>query len=158
MAQESRKWSSLNFPSVSMNLKVEIIEEVKSGIDKNELKKHLIGAFLDFARNLNKASLEIIFVQAEKIQELNRTYRNKDKPTDVLSFPAYINEVGGKVIIINTVPNLGTIFICPDVARDQIGKFGETYEEEIFELAIHGLRHLLGHDHDSEGNWIESKI
>lgn len=138
-----------------MSLKVEIIEEVKSGIDQNTLKKHLNGAFLDFApNNINKATIEIIFVQSKKIQQLNKTYRNKNKPTDVLSFPAYINEAGDKVVPAQSTPNLGTIVICPKVAESQIGKFGENYEEEVFELAIHGLRHLLGHDHDDKGVWL----
>lgn len=136
-----------------MNLKVEIIEEVKSEINKNTLKKHLEDAFLDFGRDLKKASFEIIFISSNKIHKLNKKYRNTDKPTDVLSFPTYIDEIGDKVLPIQDTPHLGTIFICPQVAKKQIGKFGETYEEEVIELAIHGLRHLLGHDHDDEGNW-----
>ncbi len=138
-------------------LSIEITQQIKSGVKVSTLKKHLQDAFLSFADNLEKAQIELVFIDEKQMQILNKEYRGLDKPTDVLSFPTYFKARNQKVFTKIKNPNLGTIFICPDVAKNQIGKFGNDYGEEIIELAIHGLRHLLGHDHDDKGNWINKK-
>lgn len=74
------------------------------------------------------------------IRELNRAYREKDKPTDVLSFPIS-EEVGGWTV-------LGDIVISVDTAKRQAEYIGHSLEEEIKRLLVHGFLHLLGYDHE----------
>jgi probable rRNA maturation factor len=92
---------------------------------------------------LNKAELSIVLVSDAQIRKLNKLYRNKDKPTDVLSFP-----IGEKV---NGWLILGDIVISVDTARRQAKELGHSLEEELKRLLVHGLVHLLGYDHELGG-------
>ena len=80
------------------------------------------------------AELSILLTGDEYIRELNRTHRGKDKATDVLSFPG-----NGTV--------LGDIAISVDTARRQAAEYDAPLQNEINRLLIHGLLHVLGHDH-----------
>lgn len=94
--------------------------------------------------------LSILFMDDEDITELNRDYRKKDRPTDVLSFPMREGEFG------DLNPDLlGDVVISLDTAKRQAEERGETLEEEINLLLIHGILHLLGFDH--EKNAAEAK-
>jgi probable rRNA maturation factor len=92
---------------------------------------------------LNKMELSIVLVSDPQIRRLNKLYRNKDKPTDVLSFP-----IGEKV---NGWLILGDIVISVDTARRQAQELGHSLEEELKRLLVHGLVHLLGYDHELGG-------
>jgi probable rRNA maturation factor len=89
---------------------------------------------------LSKVELSIVLVSDAQIKRLNKLYRNKDKPTDVLSFP-----IGEKV---NGWLILGDIVISVDTAKRQAQELGYSLEEELKRLLVHGLVHLLGYDHE----------
>ena len=76
------------------------------------------------------------------MRKLNRTYRGVDEPTDVLSFPSE-----GKS---GSSPFLGDIVIARGIARKQAGSFGHPLLTELRILALHGLLHLLGYDHEAD--------
>lgn len=84
------------------------------------------------------SSATIAFVSDKNIQELNRQFRNVDKPTDVLSFPA------------GEETNLGDIAISVQTAAAQAKENGLTLEDEIAQLILHGLLHLCGYDHETD--------
>jgi probable rRNA maturation factor len=92
---------------------------------------------------LNRAELSIVLVSDAQIKRLNKLYRNKDKPTDVLSFP--IREKVEDWLI------LGDIVISVDTAKRQAKELGYSLEEELKRLLVHGLVHLLGYDHELGG-------
>jgi probable rRNA maturation factor len=92
---------------------------------------------------LSKVELSIALVSDAQIKRLNKRYRNKDKPTDVLSFP-----IGEKV---EDWLILGDIVISVDTAKRQAQELGHSLEEEIKRLLVHGLVHLLGYDHELGG-------
>jgi probable rRNA maturation factor len=92
---------------------------------------------------LSKVELSIALVSDAQIKRLNKLYRNKDKPTDVLSFP-----IGEKV---EDWLILGDIVISVDTAKRQAQELGHSLEEEIKRLLVHGLVHLLGYDHELGG-------
>jgi probable rRNA maturation factor len=98
-----------------------------------------------------RGTLAIAILPDKKVRELNRKYRDKDRPTDVLSFPA-TGEVfpgdGGKSV---PTPFLGDIAISRGIARKQAKLLGHAPATEVRVLALHGLLHLLGYDHDSDG-------
>ena len=94
-----------------------------------------------------KADVSVSFVEPEEIQELNRTYRDKDAVTDVLSFPQYedLSEVDELEEIC-----LGDVVICTERAKEQAEEFGHSIERELVYLFVHSICHLLGYDHETE--------
>lgn len=95
----------------------------------------------------NKFELNIVFASNKKIQSLNKKYRNKDKPTNVLSFPAYdpkdIYPAGFNIPLGDIVLSLPTI---KREAKEQ----GKTFDDHLRHLVIHGLLHLVGYDHEND--------
>lgn len=96
------------------------------------------------------AEISVTFVDDAKIQELNKTHRNLDKPTDVLSFPLGENGVydvnpdtGAKV--------LGDIVISMERAVAQAEEYGHPLQREVAFLTVHSMLHLLGYDHVNGG-------
>jgi probable rRNA maturation factor len=100
---------------------------------------------------LGRPELTLSFVDDPEIQELNRTYRKKNKPTDVLSFP--LNEQGSDGHFY-----LGDIVISIPRAREQAAELGHPLARELEILAIHGFLHLLGYDHDAGHEKEEAKL
>ena len=94
-------------------------------------------------------SISLSFVDALASQSLNREYRGKDKPTNVLSFPAeFPSELRGQV---ESYP-LGDIVICASVVAAEAAEQGKELSEHWAHLAIHGLFHLLGYLHDRQSS------
>lgn len=87
--------------------------------------------------------LSIVFTDDNDIRELNKAYRDKDKPTDVLSFSQL---EGGNQIASNTL--LGDIVISLDTAQSQATELGVSFNQELVRLIIHGILHLFGYDHE----------
>jgi probable rRNA maturation factor len=104
------------------------------------------------AAGLNECELSLILTSDESIRALNREYRQKDKPTDVLSF-SQIEERGKSPPDPTAVPNqrrmpLGDVVISIDTALAQSRQYGVTPESRLRTLLIHGFLHLLGYDHE----------
>ncbi|MCP1145327.1 rRNA maturation RNase YbeY [Lysinibacillus endophyticus] len=94
------------------------------------------------------SEVSITFVTNEAIHEINREYRDKDQPTDVISFA--LEEMGeGEIEIVGEdLPRiLGDIIISIDRTREQAEEYGHSFERELGFLAVHGFLHLLGYDH-----------
>jgi probable rRNA maturation factor len=97
------------------------------------------------------SEVSVTFVTNEAIQDINRTYRNKDVPTDVISFA--MEEMGeGEIEIKNAdMPMLlGDIVISVERANEQAESYAHTFERELCFLAVHGFLHLLGYDHGTK--------
>lgn len=88
------------------------------------------------------ASLSLTLVDDAAIRRLNAQYRRKDKPTDVLSFP----QRDGTKKSTPAAP-LGDVVISVDTARRQAAAYDAPLQRELERLLIHGVLHLLGHDH-----------
>ena len=101
--------------------------------------------------NASDAYLSIIFVDNDEIQNINRTYRNIDRVTDVISFALEDNneEIVGERI-------LGDIYLCIPRMKEQAIEYGHSEKRELSFLVCHGLLHLLGYDHVN--NKEEEKI
>lgn len=96
--------------------------------------------------------VSLTFVTNEEIREINREYRGKDTPTDVISF-AMEEQGEGEIEIIGdedfpTV--LGDIVISVERAKEQAEEYGHPYRRELGFLTVHGFLHLLGYDHMNE--------
>lgn len=102
--------------------------------------------------NTEITEMSLSFVSKEEIQEINRDYRGKDVPTDVISF-ALNDEIEDEVYIIgleDEFNSIGDIIICVDIAREQAQEYNHSFNREIGFLAVHGFLHLLGYDHMNE--------
>jgi len=94
--------------------------------------------------------IDIVFCDDEEIQELNTSYRGKNKPTDVLSFALFADNPDENFIIDNHI-SLGEVIISVETAKKQAQEREKTFEDEIYFLLSHGILHLLGFDHPDEG-------
>ena len=92
--------------------------------------------------------LSLIIGDDKKLQEISNQYRDKNAPTDILSFPAGYKELKD-VIGYNM---LGDIFISYQMVERRAVEYGHSEEREWCYLFSHGLLHLLGFDHDTEEN------
>lgn len=103
------------------------------------------------------AELTITFIRDEAMQKLNREYRGKDKPTDVLSFAYHESDDG----FTESDAHLGDVVISVETAARYAAEFGLTFAREIEHLIIHGTLHLAGYDHETDNgemNRLERKL
>ena len=89
-----------------------------------------------------KYSLSIAYVSEKKSREINKKYRGKNRPTNVLSFSLRKNE--------------GELVLCPDVIKREAKEFDKTFEQFLGFLVIHGMLHLKGLDHGKKMEKLES--
>lgn len=99
----------------------------------------------------SNAELSVSFVDKHTIQELNKTYRGKDEPTDVISF-ALQDHTGGGIEIVgeNSPLILGDMVISIDQTKEQALAYDHSFERELGFLVVHGFLHLLGYNHLEE--------
>lgn len=111
------------------------------------IKKQLLATTKQAMRLLHcyKKDLSLTICDDRFIKNLNKKYRKKNKPTDVLSFPLFDKKL------------LGDIIISLDTAKKNCDYFGTTIFEELSFLLVHGLCHLLGHDHHKKAEEVKMK-
>jgi len=113
------------------------------GYDKNiQYLNSLIERTLHH-EHVNNAIFSIILVGNEEIQEINRTYRNIDRVTDVISFA--LEDYEDTISLDYRM--LGDIYIAVPRMKEQAVTYGHSEERELAFLVVHGLLHLLGYDH-----------
>ena len=100
--------------------------------------------------NYKTLSFDIVFCDNEKIHEVNRDYRDKDKPTDVITFALFADSAEDERFIFDEEINLGEILISLDKTKEQAQNNNHSFGDELFFLISHGIMHLLGYDHLSE--------
>ena len=137
-----------------MILNIDFLDETA---EVQESHMELVEKLLQHAaqvENIEQGSeVSISFVTNEAIHEINREYRDKDQPTDVISFA--LEELGeGEVQIVGEgIPRiLGDIIISIDRTKEQAEQYGHSFERELGFLAVHGFLHLLGYDHMNEAD------
>ncbi len=122
-----------------MTLMVEILNEQEELLTSEQLDTlvHLLEKAAEL-EGISEKEVAITFVDNERIRELNQQFRNKDKTTDVLSFPLDEEDALGDIII--SIPKV----------REQAEEYGHSFERELGFLTVHGFLHLLGYDHETE--------
>ena len=126
--------------------KLEIFKQVEDEIiELEEVEKVLYKAMEK--EGLENTSFNLIIVDNEYIHELNKTYRNIDRETDVITFAL---EDEDSLVIGTDERILGDIYISIDKSRSQAEEYGHGLLRELAFLAVHGFYHLLGYDHMSQ--------
>ena len=120
-------------------MKLYIFKEVSARVPSQKIF-NLFDKIMNKETEPNAGSrINLVFTTKKRIQQLNKSYRGKDKATDVLSFN--LNDSGGDDSV------FGEIYISTAIARVQALKFANTFGQELLRLTCHGLLHLLGYDH-----------
>ena len=123
-----------------------VVAADERSIDDQQNLPIVLGRWAQLAEAATQAEggvgeLTLTFVDEQDIAELNAEHMGKAGPTDVLSFPMDDEPMPG-------VPTLlGDIVICPEVAAAQCAEHAGTFDDEIALLVVHGVLHVLGHDH-----------
>jgi probable rRNA maturation factor len=102
------------------------------------------------AEGVRDAAVSITFVTSRRMAALNVRHLGHRGATDVISFGFAPVAAGGEVT--------GDIYICPDVARENARQHGAGIREELLRLAIHGVLHIIGHDHPTDESRTSSPM
>jgi probable rRNA maturation factor len=141
---------------MSVTVDITISEDIESADDDVPepalLKSWASTAYLDDTSRMTPAVASLMVTTAEEIQHLNKQYRDKDKPTNVLSFPMDTPED----LDVNL---LGDIALCASVINSEAGSQSKPKEAHWAHMVVHGMLHLQGFDHDceSEAEVMEQK-
>lgn len=125
--------------------RVEILSKVRKFKINNKELENLVKSILEELKVKGEVEISIAVVSKNVIRELNKHYRNKDKPTNVLSFA--LDYKKDEYLY-------GEILICPEVAWTEARKLENIFEHYFVFLIIHGVLHLLGYDHEKEKDRI----
>src|SRR5574341_910152 len=134
----------------STKMTEEILVNLRTSPSQRPVNRNLIRNFLRktwkaieaFRHVAGPPEVTVVFVNDRKIRHYNRQFRNRDYPTDVLSFP--VNET------IEDRYYLGDILISTQTAARQAERKGHCVEKELQVLLLHGMLHLLGYDHETD--------
>ena len=127
------------------------IEEKKEY--KEIIKKVISKCFKEENLENSKLSITITLTTPEQIRQINKTYRNINKATDVLSFPMFEKEELEKKIAQNDFIHeyiLGDIIISIEKVEEQAKEYEHSFEREFSYMLVHGFYHLMGYDHIQE--------
>ncbi len=132
-------------------LRVVLVDEVGRPVRVRGLARWLCGV----APARSRGAVTVALVDDAAMRRLNREFARTDKATDVLSFPSVAPREGRHVPGASAgkpaqPPHLGDIVIATGVARRQARVAGHAYAQELRVLALHGLLHLLGYDHETD--------
>ncbi len=125
-----------------MKLTVTIINQSGRALPQAFLKTWVASVSRELKKRIGekpRRELVIAFVSRTQIQKLNREFRGKNKPTDVLSFAPSFDDA----------KSLGELAISPEVISAQAREHGLLVREELGYMILHGILHLLGYDHES---------
>ncbi|WP_121611718.1 rRNA maturation RNase YbeY [Mesobacillus foraminis] len=135
-----------------MSLEIDIFDEVEELTEAQIAEIEKLLQFAAIKEQVEPGSeVSVTFVSNSRIHEINREYREKDRPTDVISFA--LEELGeGEIKVVGAgIPRiLGDIIISTQKAREQAEEYSHSFMRELGFLAVHGFLHLLGYDHMSE--------
>ncbi len=156
--------NSLTNTSIS-SLKIRLFLDLQKAIESETIPaEKTLAQWVKTTLLLENPSLEadtefeltIRVVDKKEIQTLNKSYRHKDKPTNVLSFPyeGFEFEVPEEV----QLPLLGDLIICHDIVLEEAQQQGKTIEEHWAHMVVHGVLHLKAYDHinDDEAEQMEA--
>lgn len=130
IAREDERWQDFDIETISANCASSLTEEKPDGLRAGEIS--------------------LLFTDDAAVQKLNRDWRGKDKPTNVLSFPAE------EFPVLEGMPApLGDIALALETCVREAGKKKITVENHLAHLILHGILHLMGYDHVMDGEAAE---
>ena len=134
-----------------LTLEIDVDSPWPSGTDWEALVERAAGAVCAVATELAnpRLSASLLFADDAQVHTLNREWRDKDKPTNVLSFPMLERDDLLELDPDGPPELLGDIALAYETCLREAGEKGVTLEDHAAHLIIHGLLHLAGHDHET---------
>lgn len=126
-------------------MELDVINELerKAPVSPSTIKKWLTDELKEQGQD-TRYYIEVVWISEARMAALNKKYRHKDAPTDVLSFPVENNSIKSAL---NTTKPLGSIVLCLDVIAKQARDARVALEVELEKMVRHSLRHLIGKHH-----------
>lgn len=134
-------------------MQIDVFDQTDSLTDTHiDLLKNVLQFTAKKEKIVNEVELSVSIVSNEEMKEMNHQYRNKNEPTDVLSF-----QMDNPFTEIDEETywgplQVGDIIISIEKVEEQSMRYNHSYERELIFLAIHGFLHLLGYTHDNKEN------
>ena len=125
---------------------IEIFNNTDKDIEELSIMKEVLEKGLK-KEKIKNVTFNVIIVDNDYIHKLNKDYRNIDKETDVITFAL---EDEDSVQLPNEDRVLGDIYISIDKAKSQAKEYNHSFKRELCFLAVHGMYHLLGYDHQNK--------
>jgi probable rRNA maturation factor len=148
---ESRSSSTTDGLTVDLNL--DVADAYAAEVDR-PLIESVVRSALGAAGVSGEVEVSVVVTDDPELWQLNREYRGIDQPTDVLSFSQFEADESNNTF--PAVPGqarlLGDVVISGDRVRAQAAEYGHSRQRELAYLAVHGLLHLLGFDHETEAD------
>ena len=137
---DDQRWSFYDFTQLK-----NLVEKIMLQLIQLD---HSIKPFIDKIQQLH---ISIVFTNNQAMQKLNSKFRGKDKPTNVLSFPAsdyYDLKINGrKIKMLSPVQNLGDIVLAYETIKDEASEQEKSLQDHFTHLLVHALLHLWGYEH-----------
>lgn len=126
-------------PIAALSFSIEVVNQTSQRLVKKDIRVFAEAALTLLAKSHQfrdfQMDLTVAFVSAAEIRKINKKYRRKNKPTDVLSFFSDFA--------------LGDLILSPEVIRQNAKTHGVRFKDELTYVLLHGILHLLGYDHES---------
>lgn len=135
---------------VDMSLEIEGYSNL---VNEEEMKKYIKEALESEFESDRPVYLSLLFTGNDEIQVINKQYRGKDQPTDVISFAYHETED----FDIGPYDTLGDIVISMERVEEQAAEYNHSLKRELYYVLTHGLLHLLGYDHIEEDDKREMR-
>lgn len=136
------------------NLDIKVLWEVEQEKNIEVLINTVVKKALEMQQVTADVELSIVITDNNSIRKINKEFRDKDMPTDVLSFPGYEPEEIEEVKKSEELMVIGDIIISKEKVVEQAKEYENTFEREFAYLLVHGILHLLGYDHMEESEKI----
>lgn len=143
---------------VSIDLDENLVNYIREKCDRDitlDIETIVLTALDEKKINNQNVSISISAVDKEEIHQINKEYRNVDRPTDVLSFPIFSREEINNFSLLDESKRvkeleMGDIIICIDVLQEHAIEYQTGILREMLYMITHGVCHLLGYDHEIE--------
>lgn len=131
------------------------IDEVKCIAITRKIVEYYLEQLLDISCldgfDFESLTFDILFCDSEKTHQINRDYRDKDYPADIITFAIFADDE--TKFVLDEDINLGEILLALDKVREEAKKYNVSDEYELYFLIAHGILHLLGFDHQTEEDY-----
>ncbi|HZR00331.1 MAG TPA: rRNA maturation RNase YbeY [Chloroflexota bacterium] len=142
---------------MAFSLDLELRDETASAAEHLELLRRVVQRAVAGEGLDGSYQVTVTLVSDDEIRDLNKTHRGKDEVTDVLSFPLTEGDAASFVLPDEVPTHLGDVVVSTDRARAQAAELGHSFERELAYLAVHGTLHLLGYDHEDDGEKVRMR-
>lgn len=142
---------------MAFSLDLELRDETASAAEHLELLRRVVQRAVAGEGLDGSYQVTVTLVSDDEIRDLNKTHRGKDEVTDVLSFPLTEGDTASFVLPDEVPTHLGDVVVSTDRARAQAAELGHSFERELAYLAVHGTLHLLGYDHEDDGEKVRMR-